>query len=250
MIRESLYITLTYLAIFFYLPLITLIYFSYASTYASISILFKPVIYRVLLSSFLIALLTSILTLIITYPIAYYIAIHAKRKELLFTIIVVPMFISYLVKVYSIYNVLIIIEDLIHVKLVNTFLGALIGMVYEYYPYMFLPIYSVLSRVRVSTILVAYSLGASPLQTFLRVVLPLTLPGIITGFTLVFLLSMTEFVIPAVLGGVEVYTIGYLIWDMYFVFRNIYAGSLLSLIVSTLSIIVVMLISRKIGRLL
>ncbi len=244
-IGRAAYISIGYVLALFHLPLALLLALSLSNPIGALNVIVSEHFLRVLGRSLLLASATTAASLILTYPVAYYIAIHSRRKVALFVAVITPMWVSYLLRAYSVYNALSLVDALLGTSTLNSLTGAFIGMVYEYYPYMFLPLYTSLMRIRRSMLDAAYSLGATPGRTFLHVVFPMSLPGVVAGTILVFLMSMTEFVVPAMLGGVEAYTIGNYIWDLYFKSFDWYRGSVVSLLVSLMSVAVVVMVVRR-----
>jgi ABC-type spermidine/putrescine transport system, permease component I len=185
-----------------------------------VSILKNPLYIRIIGYSLLISFLTTIISLIISYPIAYYLAfiINEKFKSIILIAFIAPFWVNFLLRTYALYNVLYMIG------IINNFIALLIGMVYDYYPYMLLSIYAALSKISKSILDASYLFGATPFQRFTKIILPLSMPGIIAGSIFVSLTTMTEFVVPSMLGGVEGYTVGYLIWDLFLKYRNWFKG--------------------------
>lgn len=209
-------------SLFFYLPLIIL----FASSFLSFSetrsvefslskILFflKPTYFRVIGASFFLALTTALLCVCIGYPLAYFLAFSSKRLRTIFLfLLVVPFWTNFLLHVYAWFFVLeregFLNQILRTLHLTNqplhilgTHAATLIMMVYYYLPFMVLPLYSSLEKFDVRLIEASFDLGASWLQTFRRVLLPLTRRGIIGGFFLVYIPAFGEFAIPELMGG-------------------------------------------------
>ncbi|MEZ0345709.1 MAG: ABC transporter permease [Infirmifilum sp.] len=183
-----------------------------------------------------IALITTLMTLALALPAAYYLSFEvddADTKNKILVAFTVPMLVNFLLRAYALMNIFSLIG------LSNTFQGMIIGMIYEYLPFMLLPIYSTFERIERRLLEAAETLGAKPWQATLRVTLPLAAPGIASGVILVFLMAFTEFVVPGLLGGVYGYTIGYLIWDLFLKYRNWAVGSALAFIVTLTSIVAV-----------
>ena len=150
---------------------------------------FDPVFIKVLLKSLEVALITTILCIIIGYPIAYIIANASEKSQtLLILLITLPMWINMLVRTYAwisilsdggLLNSLLEFIGLPPMKLMYTDFAVMLGMVYNFLPFMIISIYTVLAKLDKALIHASHDLGANPLQTFLRVVLPLSLPGVI-----------------------------------------------------------------------
>ncbi len=179
-------------------------------------------------SSIKIAFFSTILTLLVGYPMAYYIARSQEpKRSLLLLLIVLPFWTSFLLRVYAWIGILkangtlngllislgIINEPLI---ILQTDIAVYIGVVYTYLPFMILPLYANLVKLDGSLLEASADLGASPISTFFRITLPLSLPGIIAGSMLVFIPVIGEYVIPALLGGPDTLMIGKVLWTEFF----------------------------------
>ena len=174
------------------------------------------------------SLMVTIISLLIAYPLAYIMAKHLKgTKNLVMVFIIIPFFTNQLVRVYS---WLIFLQDggvlerfLSALGLVKGDLGLLytqsaviIGLVHAFFPYMVITIYMALERLDNSLLEASSSLGAVPFTTFYRVVLPMSMPGVITGIMIVFVPCLGTFVEPRILGGVNGTVIGTVIEDQFF----------------------------------
>ncbi|MEM1575337.1 MAG: ABC transporter permease [Nitrososphaerota archaeon] len=237
-------ISIIFLFVFFYIPLIGMFIYSLKSENPIenyVSILKNPLYIRIIGYSLLISFLTTIISLLISYPIAYYLAfiVNEKFKSIILIAFIAPFWVNFLLRTYALYNVLYMIG------IINNFIALLIGMVYDYYPYMLLSIYAALSKISKSILDASFLFGASPFQRFTKIILPLSTPGIIAGSIFVSLTTMTEFVVPSMLGGIEGYTVGYLIWDLFLKYRNWFKGSALSIIIIFIALIISLFYSRK-----
>ena len=174
------------------------------------------------------AALATALCLLIGYPIAYAIACsRGIRRQLLLFLVIMPFWTSFLIRVYAwiailepqgLLNQLLIALGLVSapLPLLNNQFSVQLGLVYSYLPFMVLPLYGSLSALDQSLVEAAADLGARPLQAFLGVILPLTLPGIAAGSLLVLIPATGEFVIPDLLGGPSTLMIGKVLWDEFF----------------------------------
>ena len=177
----------------------------------------------VLIDTFRIALVVTAITLVLGYPLAWFLVSAPPRWATVgLVLLILPFWTSVLIRTYAwsvilgrngvINRVLLdsgVIED--PLRLLNNEIGVLIGMVHVLLPYMVFPIYAVMRRQDPTLLLASSGLGASGFQTFTRVFLPLTVPGILAGTTLVFVLSLGFFITPAILGGGKVMMIAVLI---------------------------------------
>ena len=163
--------------------------------------------------------------LLVAYPVAYYLALQAPQRWrlILLALVVIPFWTSLLMRTYAWMYILggrgipallalVGIED---VRLINTPGAVLLGIVYGYLPLMILPIYVSLERLDRRLLEASADLGATPLSTFLGVTLKLSLPGVMTGFSLVMILLLGEYLIPTLLGGGKVFFIGNALVDLF-----------------------------------
>lgn len=180
------------------------------------------------LNSLWVALVCTLLCLLIGYPMAYAIATARERwRVALLMLIVLPFWTSFLIRVYAwigilksngLLNNLLMWLGLIDQPLafLHTPLAVYIGIVYSYLPFMILPLYAILTRLDLSLLEAAADLGCRPAWAFVRVTLPLSLPGIIAGSMLVFIAAVGEFVIPDLLGGPDSLMVGRMLWTEFF----------------------------------
>jgi spermidine/putrescine transport system permease protein len=195
-------------------------------------------------TTFLLAAATAVVAIAVAYPAAYYLAKYGSELE--FALLTAPLWVGTLLKAYSLQVLFVIVEKFTGVVLWGTAAGVLVGMVYEYLPYALLTLYAAVEKLSEAPVNAARVLGASRLQAFLRVELPLTMPGIAAAFILVFLFAMGEVIMPAVLGAGKVYTFGSYVWDLYFKARDFFSGSVLSLILAALSLLATYVVVRTI----
>jgi putrescine transport system permease protein len=180
------------------------------------------------LSSIRIAAVSALITLLIAYPMAYAIARASERsRPSLLMLVVLPFWTSFLIRVYAwtgllnsnglINDTLLKLGVIDHpLPLLHTEFAVHLGIVYSYLPFMVLPIYGVLERMDWTLLEAAADLGTRPLRAFLRVTLPLSVPGIVAGLLLVFIPALGEFIIPELLGGPETLMIGKVLWTEFF----------------------------------
>lgn len=218
---------------------------------------FDPVFIKVLLKSLQIALITTIICIIIGYPIAYIISNMTERSQNLFILLVtLPMWINMLVRTYAWISILSdggLINSLLEylglppITFMYTDFAVILGMVYNFLPFMILQIYTVLAKLDRALIQASYDLGANRYQTFRRVVFPLSIPGVISGITLVFLPAVSTFVIPKFLGGGQYMLIGNLIENQFITVGQWNFGSAISLIMAMI-IMGSMVLTRKMDK--
>jgi spermidine/putrescine transport system permease protein len=208
----------------------------------------------ILWRSLSIALETTIICLLLGYPIAYYIArCDEKRQNLLILLITLPMWINMLVRtnawigILSNDGVLVQFLGLIgfhDVQILYTRTAVLIGMVYNFLPFMILQIHTSLSKMDNSLIEAAADLGANRAQTFWRVTFPLSMPGVVSGIALVFLPSVSSFFIPKLLGGGQFFLIGNVIENQFITVGEWNFGSAISVIIALIMMLLMMLVRK------
>ncbi len=223
--------------IFMVAPLGIVFYYSVTSMDSMISLanyaaLFKKSYFLIIGRSLFFAFSIAILSLIAAYPVAYFLAFKVKRfKNLLLFLLTLPLWVNFLIQVYAWYFLLErdgIINSLLlkigciaePLQLANNQYAMFLVMFYCYLPFMILPLYSVLEKFDMRLFEASADLGATSWQTFTRVTLPLSFPGIKTGFFLVLIPAFGEFVIPSLLGGSKYMMVGTLISYLFLVARN------------------------------
>ena len=208
----------------------------------------------VLWRSLLIALKTTVICLLLGYPIAYFISRSSeKMQNLLVLVITIPMWINMLVRTYAWIGLLSeggLIQRLLSLiglgggELLYTEGAVLLGMVYNFLPFMVLQINTSLCKMDHSLLEASSDLGANPRQTFVRVTLPMSLPGVINGITLVFLPAVSSFFIPKLLGGGQYFLIGTLIENQFITVGEWNFGSAISMIMAVIMMLLMMAVRR------
>jgi len=238
--------------LFIIAPLIFVVYYAFTDkdgsfTFGNFTELFQASYLEILLRSVCFAFLATVLCLIIAYPIAYFMTkASAKTQKILVMLVMLPMWMNFLIRTYS---WMALLED---TGIINTFLGffgigpvhmintagaVILGMVYNYLPYMIIPIHSVLSKVDVRLLEAASDLGSSPFKVITKVVFPLSVPGIISGITMVFVPSISTFYISQKLGGGNFDLIGDTIERQFQTAYNYNLGASMSFVLMLLIII-------------
>lgn len=194
----------------------------------------------ILWRSIWIAVKTTIICLLLGYPIAFFIARSSERVQNILVLgITIPMWINMLVRTYAWIGLLsegglisriLGVFGLGHTELLYTQGAVLLGMVYNFLPFMVLPICNVLAKIDKDVIYAARDLGANEFQTFTQIIFPLSIPGIISGITMVFVPALTTFVISDLLGGSKILLIGNVIEQEFKQGSNWHTGSGLSLV--------------------
>ncbi len=242
---------LVWSAIFIIVPLVIMIYFALTDasgsfTLANLATLGK---YKKAFGlSILYAAIATVITLLLAYPMAYFMTkLKISSQRMLMLIVMLPMWMNFLIRTYS------WISILANTGLINTFLGKLgieplklmytpgaviLGMVYDFIPYMILPIYSVMSKLDNSLLEASEDLGSNAFNKFRRVILPLSRPGIISGITMVFVPSVSTFYISQKLGGNKTMLVGDAIEYLFNLGPDFYnVASALSLVLMCLILI-------------
>ncbi|MGN0450885.1 MAG: ABC transporter permease [Acutalibacteraceae bacterium] len=208
-------------AIFIVVPLIIMVYFaltdsSGAFTLANLSGLGQYK--KAFAISIIYAAAATVITLILAYPMAYFMTkLNVSSQRMLFMIVMIPMWMNFLIRTYSwitilantgLINTFLTNIGLKPLKLINTPGAVILGMVYDFIPYMILPIYSVMSKLDKSLLEAAEDLGSNSVTKFKKVIFPLSRPGVISGITMVFVPSVSTFYISQKLGGNKTMLIG------------------------------------------
>ncbi len=200
-----------------------------------------PVFPTVLWRSLKMAFITTLICIAIGYPVAYYIARqHPNKQSIMVLLITLPMWINMLVRTYAWRGILSHLHMAAELK-------VYIGMVYNFLPFMILEVYTALCKIDPALITAAHDLGADDRQTFRKVILPLSLSGVVSGITLVFLPACSSFFIPKFLGGGRYVLIGNLIEDYFITTGDWNFGSAVSLIMAVI-ILISMFVIRKLEK--
>ena len=198
----------------------------------------------VLWQSILYSLIAAFICLLLGYPVAYYIAhTGVLTQKILYMLVMLPMCMSFLLRTLAwvgllqdtgIINDILAALGLARVQLIRTPGAVVLGMVYNYLPYMILPLYSTIVKIDNRLIEAAEDLGCTPAQTFAKVVLPLSMPGILSGITMVFVPAVSTFYISQKLGGTDTVLIGDVIERLFKQGNNPNLGAALSLVLMIL----------------
>ncbi len=223
-----------FLLFFVILPMLVIVFYAFtkqtdtgiAFSFSNFAKFFTdPVKLSTILYSIVIAFITTVVCLLIAYPVALILArSKMKRKYILLLLFVTPMWINFVLRVNAIRELLNWIGLLGQANYFNT----VFGMVYDFLPFMILPLYTTLSKIDNSLYEASADLGGNAFTTFTRVTLPLSMPGIVSGITMVFLPSMTNYVVSDMLGNSKVTIIGKFI-ETYFG-SDWHMGSMIALI--------------------
>ena len=200
------------------------------------------------------AFLATVICLLLAYPLAYIMArSKASKQRTLMMLIMLPMWMNFLIRTYSwiailantgIINSLLRAAGLQTVQLINTPGAVILGMVYNFLPYMVLPIYSVMSKLEYSYVEAAQDLGCNAFSVLKRIIFPLSLPGVISGITMVFVPSVSTFYISQKLGGGKFLLVGDSIEMQFQSAYNYNLGASLSLVLMIMIIVCMLIMNR------
>ncbi|MDX6909342.1 putrescine ABC transporter permease PotH [Hafnia paralvei] len=208
------------------------------------------------LQSLQIAAVSTLCCLLIGYPLAWAVAhSSSSTRNILLLLVILPSWTSFLIRVYAwmgilkengvLNNVLLWLGVIDHPLIIlHTNTAVYIGVVYSYLPFMVLPIYTALTRIDYSLVEAALDLGARPMKTFFKIIVPLTKGGIIAGSMLVFIPAVGEFVIPELLGGPDSIMIGRVLWQEFFNNRDWPVASAVAILMLLLLIVPIMLFHK------
>jgi spermidine/putrescine transport system permease protein len=221
----------------------------------------KPVFWKLFLKSFRISLMVSVVAILASYPLAYFIARKVKRnRNLLFMLIITPLWVSYLIRIIAwrtilgnkgLLNLLLmkigVIREPIPLFLYNQF-AVIVTLAYIAIPFVFIPLYTALEKIPKNLIDASIDLGANEAKTFVRIILPLSSPGLITGFMLSFIIALGDYIIPQQIGGSGGIMYGNIVWSQFGIIANWYLGSALGFILFALAAVIISLVRRFGGR--
>lgn len=249
--------------LFILAPMAFVVYYTFtdgrtgAFTLDNISAVFQGDYLSVFLLSIGYALVATVICLLIAYPLAYAISrSRANRQRTMIMMVMLPMWVNFLIRTYAIMAIIdknALLDTLLArfgagpCNFIGTPGAVIFGMVYDYLPYMVLPIYSVLTKLDKRLVEASYDLGCNRFQTFSRVVLPLSVSGIISGFTMVFVPSISTFYISQKLGGGTILLIGDAIESKFMGTGgalNYNVGSAMSLVLMVLILVCLFIMNR------
>lgn len=233
-----------WMAAFILIPLVMVVFYGMTSqkggiTFENIALIADPVNRRALVLALELSLISTVICLLLAYPLALILnRTKVKSNSFIVLIIILPMWMNFLLRTIAWQNilersgVLNSILSFLHLpalNIINTPAAIILGMVYNFLPFMVLPLYNVLIKIDQDVVNAARDLGANAAQTFFKIIFPLTLPGVVSGITMVFVPSLTTFVISTILGGSKIVLIGNVI-EQQFRLGNWHTGSGLSLV--------------------
>lgn len=257
---------LVWMVIFIVIPIILVCYYSltvrtdagFRFSTDNFRRFFEPIYLKVLYRSIELAFVATVVCFILGYPLAYILArSDFKHTNVLIMLLVVPMWMNFLLRTYAwmtileqngVLNIVLSWLRLPTISILYTEAAVILGMVYNFLPFMVLPIYSVLSKIDPSVVEAAEDLGANGIIVFRKVIFPLSLPGVISGITMVFMPAVTTFVISRLLGGGQFTLIGNLIEQQFLYVSDWGFGSAISLAMMVLILLSMAVMSKFAGE--
>lgn len=230
---------------FIVLPILVICYYGITNASGSFTLeniiaISEPIHMKALLLSLKLALVSTLLCLALSYPLAMILnGLHVKHQSFIVFIFVLPMWMNFMLRILAwqlilsnngILNTVFQALGLPKVSLLNTPAAVVFGMVYDYLPFMILPIYNSMSRIGNDIVDAARDLGCNKFQVFAKIILPLTVSGVLSGIIMVFVPALTSFVISNLLGGGKVLLIGNVIEQEFMQNTNWNMGSGLSIV--------------------
>ncbi|QOV20806.1 ABC transporter permease [Blautia liquoris] len=231
---------------FIVIPLIIILYYAFVSpetskfTMSNFAMAFSPENIKSLVLALLLSLISTVICLLLAYPLAVILSKkEVNQSSFIVLVFILPMWMNFLLRTLAwqtllerngVINGILAFFHLHRLNLINTPFAIILGMVYNFLPFMVLPIYNVLLKMDPSIVEAAQDLGADTLLVYKKIMVPLSIPGIVSGITMVFIPSMTTFVISDLLGGSKYLLIGNVIEQEFKQTSNWNAGSALSAI--------------------
>lgn len=262
--KKMAYPYIVWMIIFILIPMFLVAYYSVTKTgvdseaftfsLESFGKFFQRKYMLILLKSLIIAFKTTVVCLLIGYPMAYIISRLSKKVQpTLMLLIMIPMWMNFLLRTYSwitilskngILNSALKFIGLNPLRLIFTDTAVIIVMVYNFLPFMVLPIYTILSKIEKDLEEASWDLGANKMQTFWKVIFPMSMPGVISGITMVFVPCISTFEITTLLGGGKVSLIGNVIEQQFRVTGNWHFGSSMSMVLMVLILISIYIMNK------
>jgi len=244
---------------FIIIPLLIIVYYGFTTkeggfTFTNIAQITTPENLKALGLAILLSLVSTIVCLLLAFPLAMILSgMNVNQTSFVVLIFILPMWMNFLLRTLAwqsllekngVINAILSFLHLPSLNIINTPAAIILGMVYNFLPFMVLPIYNVLIKIDKDVISAARDLGASNIQTFTKIILPLSKPGIISGITMVFVPALTTFVISDLLGGSKILLIGNVIEQEFKQSSNWHTGSGLSLVLMLFIIISMAMIAK------
>ncbi|MDD7267269.1 MAG: ABC transporter permease [Lachnospiraceae bacterium] len=243
---------------FIIIPLLVILYYAFTAdaggfTLSNILEVTRAENLKALGLSILLSLISTLTCLLLAYPLAMILSRMQLSAGFMIFLFILPMWMNSLLRIFAwqallekhgVINWLLGIIGVAPLNIINTPTAIIIGMVYDYIPFMILPIYNSLCKIDPNVLNAARDLGATEWQTVTKVMIPLSLPGIISGITMVFVPSLTTFAISAILGGSKILLIGNVIEQQFTALNNRHIGSGLSFVLMIFVFISMAMVSK------
>lgn len=253
---------IVWMVIFIVVPLVLVIYYTFTEssmdgtrfTFDHVKAIFEPLYLKVIGRSIYMSLIATVVCFVLGYPAAMILADKDfSKKTTMLILMVLPMWMNFLLRTYS-WLSLLENEGLINrfltslgfsqVQMMYNNFAVVLGMVYNFLPFMILPIYSVLVKIDKNVIEAAKDLGANDRKVFMKVIFPLSMPGVVSGITMTFMPALSTFVISRLLSGGKITLIGNIVEQQFTVTGNWGLGSALSLLLMVLIFISMIFINK------
>ena len=248
--------------LFIVIPLILIVFFSftkqvdgrYMFTLDNFDKFFNVMYFKVVRRSLVLAFISTVLCLIVGYPTAYIISkAKPSRRATLLLLCILPMWMNFLLRTYAwsailgrngVLNTILTAIGLPAMNILYTDSAVMLGMVYNFLPFMIIPIYTILTKMDQDLINAAKDLGANSTQVFTKVIFPLSMPGVVSGITMVFMPAVSTFVISKLLGGGQFMLIGNLIEQQFMSVGDWHFGSAISIFMMIVILISMALMNK------
>ena len=248
--------------LFIVIPLILIVFFSftkqvdgrYMFTLDNFDKFFNVMYFKVVRRSLVLAFISTVLCLIVGYPTAYIISkAKPSRRATLLLLCILPMWMNFLLRTYAwsailgrngVLNTILTAIGLPAMNILYTDSAVMLGMVYNFLPFMIIPIYTILTKMDQDLINAAKDLGANSTQVFTKVIFPLSIPGVVSGITMVFMPAVSTFVISKLLGGGQFMLIGNLIEQQFMSVGDWHFGSAISIFMMIVILISMALMNK------
>ena len=244
---------------FVVIPLLVIVYYAFTNdeggfTFSNLAQITTAENLKALGLSILLSLVSTVVCLLLAYPLAMILSQNnVSQTSFIVLIFILPMWMNFLLRTMAwqtllekngVINSILEFLHLPALEIINTSAAIILGMVYNFLPFMVLPIYNVLVKIDPNVLNAARDLGANSVQTFLKVTLPLSIPGVISGITMVFVPALTTFVISDLLGGGKILLIGNVIENQFITVGEWNFGSAISMIMAAVMMLCMFLIRR------
>lgn len=256
---------LIWMVLFIVVPLLIILYYAFtisdsSGTRFTLEHMMKPFnsIYMVAIAkSLLYAVISTVICLLLAYPLALILVKRSSGGSAMLFIFILPMWMNFLLRTYAwlslletnngLINTVLRVLHLPVLDIIGTPKAIVLGMVYNFLPFMVLPIYNALAKIDKSVMEAAYDLGANDVKRLLKVTIPLSMPGVMSGITMVFMPAMTSFVIPNLLGSGKVNLVGNMIEQQFLMTYDWGFGAALSLVLMIIILISMGILQRNDG---